>query len=130
MPPASINFRVLIHRVHRGVDANNPAIIYGGSATPDNFGDIVFPGDLSACQTCHLAGTYDLPLPGGVLPTTVTQDGRVVSATLPIRSVCTACHDDAPTVGHAELMTTASGLETCEVCHGVGAEFDVTRVHH
>ncbi len=130
MPPASINFRVLIHKIHRGVEANNPAIIYGGGATPDNFGDVVFPGDLAACQTCHLAGTYDLPLPSGVQPTTITQAGKIVSTTLPIRSVCTACHDSVPVAGHVELMTTASGVETCEVCHGVGSEFDVTSVHH
>ena len=48
---------------------------------------------------------------------------------LPIRSVCTACHDSQPVAGHVELQTTASGVETCQVCHGLGAEFDVTRVH-
>jgi OmcA/MtrC family decaheme c-type cytochrome len=130
MPPTSINFRVLIHRLHRGEEANNPLVVYGFGGTPIDFGEVIFPGDLAACQTCHLAGTYDLPLPGGVLPTTVTQAGQVISATLPIRSVCTACHDSVPVAGHVELMTTASGLETCEVCHGVGREFDVTRVHH
>ena len=48
---------------------------------------------------------------------------------LPIRSVCTACHDSTAVGGHIELQTTASGVETCDVCHGQGAEFDVTRVH-
>jgi OmcA/MtrC family decaheme c-type cytochrome len=129
MPPASINFRVLIHRIHRGAEANNPAIIYGGGATPTNFGDIVFPGDLAACQTCHVAGTYSLPLAKGVQPTTITQAGKVVSITLPIRSVCTACHDSTAAGGHIELMTTTSGIETCEVCHGAGREFDITKVH-
>ncbi len=130
MPPTTINFRVLIHRIHRGEEANNPLVVYGFGGRPIDFGEVVFPGNLAACQTCHLPGTYDLPLPSGVQPTTITQDGQVVSTILPIRSVCTACHDSVPVAGHVELMTTASGLETCEVCHGVGAEFDVTRVHH
>ncbi len=52
-----------------------------------------------------------------------------MSTTLPIRSVCTACHDSAAAGGHIELQTTASGMETCEVCHGAAKEFDVTRVH-
>jgi hypothetical protein len=46
-----------------------------------------------------------------------------------VRSVCSACHDTQAAGGHAELQTTASGIETCEVCHGVGSEFDVYEVH-
>ena len=94
-----------------------------------DFGEVEFPGDLAACQTCHLPNTYGLPLASGALPTTVTQAGKVVSTTLPIRAVCTSCHDRAVVAGHLDLMTTASGLETCEVCHGAGSEFDVTQVH-
>jgi OmcA/MtrC family decaheme c-type cytochrome len=129
MPPTSINFRVLIHRIHRGAEANNPAMIYGFGGSLNNFGDIEFPGNLAACQTCHLPNTYGLPLANGVQPTTITQAGKVVSTTLPTRSVCTACHDSLPVSGHAELMTTSSGVETCQVCHGQGADFDVFKVH-
>ena len=51
--------------------------------------------------------------------------------TLPIRSIWppTACYDSTAAGGHIELQTTASGLETCEVCHGSGKEFDVAEVH-
>ena len=127
MPPASINFRVMVHRIHQGANLSQPYIIYGGQ--PADFSDIVFPGNLAACQTCHLPGTYGLPLPKVVQPTLITQAGKVVSTISPIRSVCTACHDSKATAGHAELQTTAAGLETCEVCHGAGKEFDVTQVH-
>ncbi|MBI5293364.1 MAG: OmcA/MtrC family decaheme c-type cytochrome [Chloroflexi bacterium] len=129
MPPTSINFRVLIHRLHRGEEANNPLVVYGFGGRPIDFGNVIFPGNLAACQTCHVAGTYGLPLPGGVQPTTVTQAGKVISTTLPIRSVCTACHDSTAASGHVELQTTGSGIETCAVCHGAGREFDVTKVH-
>jgi OmcA/MtrC family decaheme c-type cytochrome len=127
MPPASINLRVMVHSIHQGANLSQPYIIYGGQ--PADFSDIVFPGNLAACQTCHLPGTYGLPLPKVVQPALITQAGKVVSTISPIRSVCTACHDSKATAGHAELQTTAAGLETCEVCHGAGKEFDVTQVH-
>ncbi len=129
MPPTSVNLRVMVHRIHRGEEANNPLVVYGFGGRPIDFGAVFFPGNLAACQTCHLPNTYGLPLPTSVLPTTVTQAGKVISTTLPVRSVCTACHDSSAASGHIELQTTASGTETCQVCHGVNREFDVYRVH-
>jgi OmcA/MtrC family decaheme c-type cytochrome len=130
MPPTTINFPVLIHSVHNGANATQLFQIYGHGGTPVSFTDIVFPGDLSACQTCHLPGTYGLPLVKGKQPTTVTQAGKVVSTTLPDRSICTSCHDSQDALGHIELQTTSSGLETCAVCHGANSDFDVNTVHH
>jgi OmcA/MtrC family decaheme c-type cytochrome len=130
MPPTSINFRVMIHRLHSGASAANPLVVYGGSGKPTSFSDVVFPGDLAACQTCHLPNTYGLPLASNVLPTTVTQSPKEIITTLPTRSVCTACHDAKAAAGHAELQTTSTGIETCAVCHGAGREFDVAKVHH
>lgn len=130
MPPTSINFPVLIHRLHRGEElAQQPTIVYGFNSSEHDFSNLVFPGNLANCQNCHLQGTYGLPLPDGVQPTTVTQDESVVSSVLPSRSVCNACHDTTAAAGHAELQTTASGIETCEVCHGAGSEFDVSTAH-
>jgi OmcA/MtrC family decaheme c-type cytochrome len=129
MPPTSINFRVLIHRIHRGAEANDPALVYGFGGSLHDFSHVEFPGNLADCETCHLPNTYGLPLPTGLEATTITQGGNVVSTTLPVRSVCTACHDSTAVSGHAELMTTDSGQETCQVCHGQGAGFDVYEVH-
>ncbi|HLE28783.1 MAG TPA: hypothetical protein VI793_11740, partial [Anaerolineales bacterium] len=129
MPPTSINFRVLVHRIHRGEEATEPLQVYGFGGQRIDFSGVVFPGNLAACETCHLPGTYDLPLPRAVQSTIVTQAGKTVSTLLPTRSVCTACHDSTAAAGHAELQTTASSVETCEVCHGPGREFDVTAVH-
>lgn len=129
--PQSINFRVMIHGLHSGASlAQQPFTVWGKTAAAD-FSDVVFPGDLAACQTCHKAGTYALPLPKGLQPSTFSKDGTTIrSSTLPVRSVCTSCHDTREAQGHAELMTTASGIETCDVCHAAGAEFDVSKVHH
>ena len=130
MPPTTINFRVLVHRIHRGEDlTQKPYQVYGFGGNAFDFSNVIFPGNLASCQTCHKAGTNDLLFPRVLQPTTITQAGQVVSTTLPIRSVCTSCHDSKPVAGHAELQTTSSGIETCQVCHGVGKEFDVVKVH-
>jgi OmcA/MtrC family decaheme c-type cytochrome len=130
MPPASINFRVLIHGLHSGGQLVNPLVVYGFGGNEYNFSHVVFPGNLASCQTCHVPGSYGLPLAGGIQPTTITQDGVLVDSVLPIRSTCASCHDSQAVAGHAELQTTASGIETCEVCHGPGKEFDVIKVHN
>jgi OmcA/MtrC family decaheme c-type cytochrome len=129
LPPTSINFRVLIHRIHRGQGASQPVVVYGFGNQKHDYSQVFFPGELSSCQTCHLPGTYGLPLPGGSQPTTVTQAGELVSSKLPVAAVCSSCHDSQPVAGHIELQTTASGIETCQVCHGAGSEFDVVKVH-
>jgi OmcA/MtrC family decaheme c-type cytochrome len=128
MPPTSINFRVIVHRIHRGEDATQPFQVYGFGNQLINFGEVRFPGVLSACQTCHLQGTYNVPT-SALQPTIITQGDKVVSQTLPAQSVCTSCHDTPAAIGHTQLQTTTGGIETCQVCHGPGKEFDVVNVH-
>ncbi|MGE5530748.1 MAG: OmcA/MtrC family decaheme c-type cytochrome [Bacteroidota bacterium] len=130
MPPASINFRTMIHSIHKGAAASQPLVVYGYDNKPVSFGSVVFPGDLADCQTCHLPDSAGLPLPAGIQPATVTQAGKLVSKTLPVRSVCTSCHDKDVVGGHAELQTTANNIETCPVCHGVGAAFGTKPAHY
>lgn len=131
LPPQTIHYKVLIHRIHTGAELqeSQPFIIYGFNNSVHDFSDVVFPGNRAACATCHVTDSYLLPLPSGVQPTIVTQDGEIVSSTLPIVSACTACHDTQEARGHAALETTIDGLETCQVCHGSGREFDVAIVH-
>ena len=47
----------------------------------------------------------------------------------PIGAACTACHDKPSTVAHVQVMTAPSGTESCETCHGLGAQWDVQTVH-
>ena len=129
MPPTSISFGPMIHKIHRGEEAEQPLAVYGFGNTEHNYGHVVFPSTLNRCETCHVAGSYSLPLASGVQPTTITQAGAVVSTTPPIRSLCNACHDSVAAGGHAELQTTASGIETCQVCHGANREADVLKAH-
>ena len=130
LPATSIDFREIIHRLHRGGDATTPLSVYGFGGRLLSFADVIFPGNLADCQTCHVANSYGLPLAAGRVPTTViNQAGQTVSITLPIRAVCTSCHDSDVVAGHAELQTTVGQVETCEVCHGPNSEFSVPTVH-
>jgi OmcA/MtrC family decaheme c-type cytochrome len=61
---ASINFPVMIHRIHRGVGLTRPYKI--GNAS---FNEIGYPGDLRNCAACHVNGSEALLLSEGLLPT-------------------------------------------------------------
>ena len=141
-PVGSIDFKVMIHKIHRGENLEQqPYLIYGFGPPPLNygindFGEVRFPGDLRICTTCHAPGTYLLPpFPGTALGTQVAHlepgtgnlvvDGRLG----PIRSVCTSCHDGDDAVAHAETMTAPDGAEACAVCHEEGRDFAVSILH-
>jgi OmcA/MtrC family decaheme c-type cytochrome len=141
-PTAMIDFKVLIHKIHRGENlTQQPYLVYGFGPTPpgysvNNFGDVLFPGDLRDCEKCHAQGTELMPpFPGAALGTemkhlnpsngTEVVDGRLG----PITSVCTSCHDDDAARAHAEAETTSGGEETCTVCHSEGRDFAVSELH-
>jgi OmcA/MtrC family decaheme c-type cytochrome len=138
----SIDFKVMIHKIHTGEDLEQkPYIIYGFGAAPLNysindFAEVRFPGDRRNCQTCHAPGTYLIPpYPGTALGTLVAHldpatGNEVVDGRLgPIRSVCTSCHDGEDAAAHAETMTTSDGAEACPVCHEEGHAFAVSELH-
>ncbi len=131
LPPTSIHFKVLIHSIHIGEErASDSYVVYGFRGSLHDFTDLRFPGFVNECETCHLPGTYTLPLPGGVQPTVVLQDGNVVSSVLPITAACISCHDNTAALGHTQLQTTVDGIETCAVCHGSNRDSDVSVVHN
>jgi len=139
-----IDFKVLIHKIHRGADLEQkPYIVYGfGSGSPGytkhQFSDVLFPGDLRICESCHLEGTELIPpFPDTALPTLRTQldpaTGDAVPAdppqTAPITSVCTACHDSDAAIAHAATQTASDGVEACPVCHAEGREVAISAAH-
>ncbi|MGE5235405.1 MAG: OmcA/MtrC family decaheme c-type cytochrome [Acidobacteriota bacterium] len=117
----SIHFKFMIHRIHTGENLEQ-----NYSIGNTNFNGILFPGDRRDCQKCHLAGTYTVPLPDGVLPTITPSD--YYSPMQPTAAACMSCHDAQDAEAHAYTMTTAFG-EACEVCHGNDAQFSVDKVH-
>ncbi len=153
----SVDFRVMIHKIHRGEGLSEEYIL-GGFPTPNagnpagspiNFGETRFPRKVSDCEGCHLPGTTDLPLSPDLLPSTLevrscTEDPAADADDLcntanfvvdevikipPTTAVCTACHDDASTGAHAFVNTTPDGVEACTTCHGPGAAFDQVEAH-
>ncbi len=150
--PETWDFKVFIHKLHRGEDLETPYLVGSGVsvANPNgnqtDLGEVRFPGDMRDCQTCHLPGTNGIPLAANVIGPTLQKrvctedpafdaDGYcqvpvdTVFTLPPITAVCTSCHDADYTAAHAELNTTASGIESCPTCHGPGAAFDANIPH-
>jgi OmcA/MtrC family decaheme c-type cytochrome len=141
---APIDFKVMIHKIHRGEALEQqPYIIYGFGAPPlgytkHDFGEVLFPGDLRICDTCHVEDSQLIPpYPGTALPTLRTRldpaTGDPVPADpdhiAPITAVCTACHDGDDALAHAATQTAPDGSEACAVCHEEGREFAVSVLH-
>lgn len=128
MPPVSVNFPVLIHRIHRGGDSTIPLVVYGFNSSVHDYSNTSFPNDITACEACHIPDTYNV-LPVSGQPTTIMQGDELISQMYPERAVCTSCHDTRAADGHARLETTDDGVEACAVCHGSEREFDVAESH-
>ena len=107
-PGFTIQFPVIIHKVHHGQLLTGPTEV----STPagiKNFGDALFPAwpDRTAqCQRCHITETWQ----------------KASGAP------CLACHDSPQAASHV-ATNTQNGVESCEVCHGVGREQAVGPVH-
>jgi OmcA/MtrC family decaheme c-type cytochrome len=125
----SLRLSHMVHRIHTGENGSNPYII-----GTNDFSEVVFPGETKKCVNCHVPAHYKLPLPAE-LPTHLTQidsmKARVVGTDYymqPTGAACTGCHDSDDAVAHVTAMT-ANGKESCAVCHGTGATYDVDVVH-
>jgi len=132
MPAENIHLKRLIHRIHTGRNLGEPFILYGGPAAapvPINFGEVRFSGDRRNCVKCHEKGANEIPLPDGVLATAMPQADGTVKALTPIMSACVGCHTKEPAKAHMEAQVAAVGRESCVVCHGVGREFSVEKMH-
>ena len=156
---APIDFKRLIHGIHGADKRTGDLIVYGFFNTPHNFSNVRYPREPSDCVACHADGTFELPLPAGVLGTTIdTQatvanaspfgtndfitlaaalnqdDDQVITATA---STCSSCHDDELTQIHMEQNGGGFGVpagtanqESCAVCHGPGSVADVRKAHN
>jgi len=139
-----IDFKVMIHKIHRGQDlVQEPYVVYGFGPAPlgytkHDFGELRFSGDLRDCAACHVEDSQLLPpYPSTAMPTSRTmldpQTGDPVPADpdhiAPITAVCTSCHDSDAASAHAETNTATDGIEACLVCHQEGRDFAVSTLH-
>jgi hypothetical protein len=131
-PVQSIDFPVLIHRLHTGETAEaggqmTPFVVYGFGGRPNDFSDVRYPADLRDCGKCHVNLSDFPPLPESRIAVNNPRD--FLNPTPPTVAACTACHTARDASAHASLMTSATLGESCGVCHGQGADFDVDKVH-
>jgi OmcA/MtrC family decaheme c-type cytochrome len=143
LPPQGINFNLLVHRIHDGVNAaadgtgpKNPYIVVGYMGSHNDFSGTLFPAmdgagdatDLQHCSLCHVNSTEqnDLPLMGNL--NQVTDPQGWINPASPISSACSGCHVSKPEAAHFLANTDALG-ESCAVCHAAGAQFAVDAVH-
>lgn len=150
-----IDFKYMIHAIHGAAVRSNAFVVYGYGGSVNDFSDVKFPGILADCTQCHTSNGYTLPLPAGVLGTTIntgatsagggTFYGSLTDSTTylritPTASACSACHDDSLAKAHMQqngasfsitqaLINSGSTTETCALCHGPGAVEDVLAVH-
>lgn len=144
----SLDFKRLIHAVHASAFRENPLQVVGfGGRSTHVFDEeeVLFPGRLSNCRTCHVEGGWRLPLGANVLASTIDTGADIADPSddtmiTPTASVCSSCHDGDLARGHMEqnggdfsatLTTIASGASTeaCAICHGPGRIADLDVMH-
>jgi OmcA/MtrC family decaheme c-type cytochrome len=116
----SVDFRVMIHKIHRGEDL--PSVkagglygIFGYKNAFSDFSDVVFPQDLRNCQTCHQESDADTPQ---------ASNWRFTIE----KATCTSCHDDVDFATGANHGGVAATDDTCTSCHGPNAQVGNLRV--
>lgn len=145
-----VDFKVMIHKIHRGEDLTTPYVLYGRPLgtfpdqreAPVDFSELLFPGDLRDCEACHVSGSYGLAagvgvLQPGVLPSTTreflrdedTKTVLDVFTTPPTIAACTSCHDDVDFTTGANHAAGPQPESSCVVCHGVGRPLSVESSH-
>jgi len=117
----------MIHKIHTGKDLKTDYTVMGHGSVPVNFNEVGYPGDLRVCVSCHVAGTYNLPLPDGLLNQTSPRD--YLTQMQPITAACLSCHTTKSAAAHAAIETSPTLGEACEACHGTNAETSVDKVH-
>lgn len=126
LPAESIHLKFMVHRIHTGEELMRDYTLYGFGGTPHNYNEVLYPGDLRNCETCHVNGSQQVPS-AGLLPTLATEN-EFYSPIAPDSAACLGCHDSREAAAHASLNTAIFG-ESCAVCHGEDKDFAVDRVH-
>jgi OmcA/MtrC family decaheme c-type cytochrome len=133
----TINFAVMVHRIHDGVNVvksgGKAYKIAGFGGSFHDFSGILYPAMSPSgqatytqnCSMCHTNGS-EQNLPVGLNP--VTDPQGWINPVQPTSSACSGCHVSKPEASHFLANTTSLG-ESCNVCHSAGAQFAVDAVH-
>lgn len=124
-PARTIDFKFMIHRIHKGHDLQDDYTLIGFRGIPHNYNEVHYPGNLNNCESCHVNSSYEIPVKG-VEPTITLNE--FYSPMPPNSASCLSCHDTLDAAAHTWINTAPFG-ESCGVCHGAGSDYDVARVH-
>jgi OmcA/MtrC family decaheme c-type cytochrome len=141
--PQGINFALMVHRIHDGVNAvpagaKTPYIVVGHGGSLSDLSGILYPAMsptgsatyLQNCSICHVKGS-EQNMPIGL---NVVQDpqGWIQAVTgnpvQPASSACSGCHVSEGESAHFLANTDALG-ESCAVCHASGAAYGIDSMH-
>jgi len=128
-PKRTIDFRVLIHKIHTGEELGAP---YKWGST--DYAEVRYPAlspsgaaaDRRNCAMCHTGTSAQLPLSAG--HANVNDPSAFFSPIGPATAACLSCHVSVEAASHALLNTSSLG-ESCSVCHGSSSEFSVSKAH-
>ena len=137
-PAQGINFNLLVHRLHDGVNAaadgtKNPYIVVGYGGSTNDFSGTLFPAMSPAgaatymqdCSLCHV-NSSEQTLPIGLNP--VVDPQGWINPSQAVASACSGCHVSQAEGSHFLANTDSLG-ESCTVCHAAGAQYAVDAVH-
>ncbi len=137
-PPQGINFNLLVHRIHYGINmqaSNRTYVVVGFGGSHNDFSGTLFPAlsptgtatDTENCSLCHINSSEqaDVTLSGFHA---VTDPQGPINPIQPVSSACSGCHVDLPSASHFLSNTTVLG-EACAVCHSSGAAYAVDAMH-
>jgi OmcA/MtrC family decaheme c-type cytochrome len=96
-----------------------------------DFQEILAPLDVRSCTNCHQdtnASCSDTS-PCGYGQTCTAGKCMNTAWQNPTARACITCHDAADSAAHA-AQNTLNGVESCPVCHGPGAMFEISALHN
>lgn len=134
LPAQSVDFRMMVHKIHTGEELGAPYIIYGFGGTKYDFSEVRYPAlspsgsaaDRRNCSMCHVNNSQQLPLKSTL--SKVNDPRGYINPVGPASAACLSCHVSIEAASHALLNTSSLG-ESCSVCHGASSEFSVSKVH-
>jgi OmcA/MtrC family decaheme c-type cytochrome len=124
-PPESVDFALMIHRIHSGPSQTRNFTIWGYGNSQNNFNNVLYPGDLTNCAQCHLPGTNNVPAKAVAK---INDTRGYIDPVYPTTGACLGCHALVSDASHALANTTPLG-ESCAICHGPSGAFAVGTVH-
>jgi OmcA/MtrC family decaheme c-type cytochrome len=133
LPPQSVNFALMIHKIHTGKNGTGYTVVgFGGSH--NDFSDVRYPamsdtgstGNTAKCYMCHVNNS-ETAFPEGL--NNVLDPQGLMNPVPATTSACMACHQTKSALAHAASQTDPKLGESCDVCHGSGSAYDVEKVH-